>query len=112
MVDMEHRHKGEPHKVDNQDTHSPVALDTADSLARDSVPVASDMAERPVAVAVPDSQRLAQHTHCSVEQQDYLFPIVVPRPLVVVVHMASRPGETMVLLMDRQAKHWLHVHDA
>jgi hypothetical protein len=126
-VGTEHSRRGEPDKLDNQDIHNRVALDTVDMLAQDIALVASDMAEHLVVaqdiapaasdmvehlVVVLGSLASAQRTHCSVGQ-DYLFSVVVVYWfLAAVAQKASRPDETTVLLMDKQVRRWSHVRDA
>ncbi len=83
-------------------------------LELDIAPVVPDMAEvvEPP-VAAQDSLASAQRTHCSVEPEDCLFPpVVASRPLAGEEHTVSKPGETTVPLMNKQARHSSHAHDA
>lgn len=122
---MEHSHRGEQgiHTQAGQELQG--IRDRVDMLERDIaqgspvaivVPVVLDMEEvaaHPVAASVLDNPASVVHIHCSVEQESYVFPVVVAlQPLARVGHMVSKPGETPVPPMDRRVKHYSHVHDA
>ena len=106
-----------PGNPDIQHIHSRVELGNLDKLELDIAPVVPgtlDMVEAAeLPVAAQDNPALVLHIHCSVEQGDFLLPAVVAHcPFAREEHRESKPGETMVPPMNKQARCWSRVRDA
>ena len=117
MGHMERMRRVEAGSLDNQHIHSRVDLDNLDMLELDIalvVPVVLNMVEAAeLPVSAQDNPALVLHIHCSVEQEDSLLPAVVAFQLFAwEEHRESKPGETMVPPMNKQARCWSRVRDA